>query len=212
MWWKILVSQGNQTRVDPVRVMTPAYPELICCLLWRSLIEFQSVYLSLFFSSQNWSSPLQETSSTPWRPRVWTSCWEGKVGTLLWARSPSAQRRAPRFLELRPRGGGWSGRYFDTRFSSTQLCPRWRTFPRSPDTNTGRALTNSKCGLLCAKQTSPHAFSHAPTNTKTKSPRVLIDSIASFVRYFRPPAALLTRAVCCWRTVSVSSFPNSMHY
>lgn len=65
---------------------------------------------------KNWSSLLQETSSTPWRHPVLTSCWGGKAGTLLLARSRSAQRRAPLFLESRPRGGDWSGLCFDISF------------------------------------------------------------------------------------------------
>lgn len=74
-------------------------------------------FLLLLLSLQNWSSPLQETSSMPWRRLALTSCWGGKVATLLWACSQSARRRAPRFLGSRPRGGDWSGLCFDTRFS-----------------------------------------------------------------------------------------------
>lgn len=52
-------------------------------------------------------------SSMPWQHRAWTSCWERRRGTLLWAHSQSAQRRAPRFHESRPRGRGLSGLCFD---------------------------------------------------------------------------------------------------
>lgn len=70
-------------------------------------------------------------SSMPWQHQVLTSCWERKKGTLLWARSPSAQRRVPRFLESRPRGGDSSGLCFDRGWPdpwtswSTQ---RWRFY------------------------------------------------------------------------------------
>lgn len=70
--------------------------------------------------TQNWSFLPQETSSMPWHRLVLTSFWEGKRGALLWAHSPSAQRQAPLFLESRPRGGDWSGLYFDTRSSNLQ--------------------------------------------------------------------------------------------
>lgn len=75
---------------------------------------------------------------------------------LYWAHSPSAQKRVPLFLESKPRGGDWSGLFFDARFSS-DLSPVMDLSP-SLDMNGRRDLANSKCGLLSPKQIYPKAF------------------------------------------------------
>lgn len=163
---------------------------------------------------QNWSSLLQETSSTPWRHPVWTSCWEGKAGTLLWARCRSAQRRVPLFPESRPRGGDWSGLYFDIGFSFDPTLSTATDSSRGPDVNAGRALTNRKCGLLCAKQKTTYAFSHAPTKRVLPKHQDQVSLCFNqrlhgrFCQTFQTSscAAVFTRAVCCWITVSVFLF------
>lgn len=132
-----------------------------CSSFCKASIEFSRLFVFLLVLMQNWSSLPQETSSTPWHHPVLTSCWEGKVGTLLLAHSQSAQRRAPLSLESRPRGGDWSGLYFDLRFLSTLSTVM--DFSRSPDIIAGRALTNSKCGLSVQNKNLHMPFSHAPT-------------------------------------------------
>lgn len=192
-----------------------------CSVFREALLNSAYLFFSFLPLTQSWSSPLQETSSMLWRHPALTSCWEGKAGTLLWAHSQSTQRRAPLFLESRPRGGDWSGLCFDTRFFfSLVFVPQRQilliapTWPRG-----GRALTNSECGLLCAKTKldicllfrAPATLA-LPKNTKTKSSsfyfyqRLQSRFCQTFQTSSRPAA--FARAVCCsfsLQTVCIST-------
>lgn len=111
------------------------------------------------------------------------------------AHSQSTQRRVPLSLESRPRGGDWSGLYFDNEIFLSAVLSTVMDASRSPDIIAGRALTNSKCGLLCAQQKSTYAFlpfSFQACSTKTPRPSLFNVKlhITKFIRQCRPPAAL----------------------
>lgn len=65
-------------------------------------------------NGQSWQYLPQETCSTPWAQRAWTSCWRGEEETCQWARRRWTMRPAQLFHESRPRGGGWSEHSFNT--------------------------------------------------------------------------------------------------
>lgn len=166
---------GALTPRSPGRLRIVSFRVLMLSVqqLWGNFYWIlMCLFVSLVLLTQNWSSLRQETSSTPWRHPALTSCWGGKAETLLWARSRSAQRRAPLFLESRPRGGDWSGLYFETRFSSTRLCPRWRvslvalTWPQLSQTvNVAFSVQNKHLHM---------PFSHKACSTKTPRPSLLV--------------------------------------
>lgn len=166
----------------------------------EALLNSAYLFSSFPLLTQSWSSPLQETSSMPWRRPALTSCWEGKAGTLLWAHSQSTQRRAPLFLESRPRGGDWSGLCFDSRFFFLIFVPQRQTLLIAPTRTRGQALTNSECGLLCAKtkldmrlfvSLLPQRLLYQKTPRPSPPPIFISDSRAGSVKHFKPPAALL---------------------
>lgn len=138
---------------------------------------------------RNWSSLLQETSSTPWRHLVLTSCWGGKAGTLLWAHSRSTRSRAPRFLESRPRGGDWSGHYFDinpTLFTVMDFS----------------VLTNSECGLLYMPFTCAPAKHVLP---KHQDQDFQQPTTPGLIKHFIPPAAFTRATFPLFQTVCITN-------
>lgn len=159
-------------------------------------------------------------SSTPWHHPVLTSCWEGKVGTLLLAHSQSTQRQVPLSLASRPRGGDWSGLYFDNEIFLSAALSRVMDFSRSLDIMAGRALTNSKCGLLCAQQKSTYAFlpfSYQACFTKTPRPSLSLMHNCTQQSLWNNPDLLLPCSVHQSRlllnnSISFPVFPNNMHY
>lgn len=152
----------------------------------------ECLFVSLLLLIQNWSSPSQEMSSTPWHHLVLTSCWGRKAGTLLLAHSQSAQRQAPLFLELRPRGGDWSGLYFDMQCLLTA-----RTWTRSQAVNVTFSVQNETL----------HAF--LPRSYKSCSSKNHQDQVS---RHLRLLAALLFSSQLK-KSVSIPLLPpNNMLY
>lgn len=173
-----------------------------CSVFREALLNSAYLFFSFLPLTQSWSSPLQETSSMPWRHPALTSCWEGKAGTLLWAHSQSTQRRAPLFLESRPRGGDWSGLCFDTRFFFPSSSYHSDRFSSSPRRDRGGAELSQTVNVAFSvqKQNSTYAFCFVLLRRllyqKTPRPSPLLsifisDSRAGSVKHFKPPAALL---------------------
>lgn len=127
---------------------------------------------------KNWSSLPQETSSTPWHQPVLTSCWGGKGATLLWAHSQSTQRRAPLFLESRPRGGDWSGHYFDMRVSSADFVHSDEFFS---------SQTVNVAFYTCLPPTLLQNLFYQNTKTRTKSSSVTPEQVSSNISYLQLP-------------------------
>lgn len=185
-----------------------------CSVFREALLNSAYLFSSFPLLTQSWSSPLQETSSMPWRRPALTSCWEGKAGTLLWAHSQSTQRRAPLFLESRPRGGDWSGLCFDSRFFSLIFVPQRQTLLIAPTRTRGRALTNSECGLLCAKtKLNMRLFVSCSRNacsTKKHQDQVLLllflsatpERVLSNISNLQPP--------CCVHQSRLLQFPQTV--
>lgn len=179
-----------------------------CSVFREALLNSAYLFSSFPLLTQSWSSPLQETSSMPWRRPALTSCWEGKAGTLLWAHSQSTQRRAPLFLESRPRGGDWSGLCFDSRFfpSSSYHSDRLSSSPRRErgaelSQTVNVAFSVRKQNSTCAFLFRAPATLALPKNTKTKSSSVYFYQRlqSGFCQTFQTSSrpAAFTRAVCC---------------
>lgn len=125
-----------------------------------SFHELISSVFRLFFYAefQNWSSPLQEMSSTPWSHQASTSCYGGKTTTPLWAQSQSATRPAPPSLESRPRGGDWCGLFSDSHLSDgfhwtpldfTPHPSNTRTQTYTPTFNQKQFAAETKFQVIC---------------------------------------------------------------